>query len=182
MDTNMGTDMRGSTPALSTGARDAASRRRRASRLLALLLLLLLLLLAACGRNDGISRADADAILTQIQEVGTRLDAVEQRLLQLGQGADPQPAQLISEVRQVGADLGEARAMLNDVGDQIAQATAEPAIEDPLNDPFNDFNDPLDDPFGSPSDDPFDDSLDSPLDTPSTPDSFEPGPSNLDGL
>lgn len=177
MDTNMGTDMRGSTLALSTGSRDAASGRRRATRLLALLLLPLLL--AACGRNDGISRADADTILTQIQEVGTRLDAVEQRLLQLGQGADTQPAQLISEVRQVGADVGEARAMLNDVGDQIAQATAEPAIEDPLNDPFNE---PLDDPFGSPSDEPFDDSLDSPLDTPSTPDSLEPGPSNLDGL
>lgn len=123
--------------------------RMRATRLLALLLLPLLL--AACGRNDGISRSDADAILMQIQEVGARLDTVEQRLVQLGQNTTPQPAQLISEVREVGADVSEARAILSEVGDQLAQATAEPSVqEDPLNDPLND-------PFEAPLDTPLDD-------------------------
>ncbi|MBX3142559.1 MAG: hypothetical protein KF813_02295 [Trueperaceae bacterium] len=116
--------------------RNDSLNRTKVSRLLALLLLPLLL--AACGRNDGISRSDADAILSQIQEVGARLDTVEQRLVQLGQSTSPQPAQLISEVREVGADVSEARAILSEVGDQLAQATAEPVIQDDLmNDPFN---------------------------------------------
>lgn len=167
-----------------TSSSTLTSGRTRVTRLLALLLIPLLL--AACGRNDGISREDADAILTQIQEVGTRLDAVEQRLLQLGDGGEPQPAQLISEVREVGADVSEARAILNEVGDQLAQATAEPAIDDPLNEPFNEplddpFGSPSDDPFGSPSDDPLDSPLDTPLDDPAAPDQLD-GSEIDDGL
>lgn len=125
--------------------RNDSLNRTKVSRLLALLLIPLLL--AACGRSDGISRSDADAILSQIQEVGARLDTVEQRLVQLGQSTSPQPAQLISEVREVGADVSEASAILSEVGDQLAQATAEPVIQDdPANVPFDNdpFNAPLD--------------------------------------
>lgn len=178
-------------PAVREGEQ-SPSRSRRPARWLALLLLPALLI--GCGRNDGISRADADAILAQIQEVGARLDTVEQRLTQLGQADDAPSAQLISEVRAVGADVGEAKALLDEVGDQLAPAATEAgdAFDDPLNDPLNDpFSDPLDRPLDEPSDSGRDGAPDSTFDGESRdldaplmpdPDPLDPGTLDRDGL
>lgn len=154
----------------------SSPRAARLARWLALLLLPALLI--ACGRNDGISRADADAILAQIQEVGVRLDTVEQRLTQLGQADDAPSAQLISEVRSVGVDVGEAKAILDEVGDQLAPAAAEvtDAVDETLIDPLDDALDRAPD---STFDDPPTD-LDAPLMP--DPDPLDPGPLDPDGL
>lgn|GEM_PF-2577493 len=110
--------------------------------------------LAACDTNDrgGFSADDAAAIRQQIEQVADRLDAVEQRLLDLSSASQPEPAQLISEVRQVRDDVGEARTMLTEVSQQLADEEAEETLD-------SDFNDPLmpapSDPLTPPANDPL---------------------------
>ena len=115
--------------------------------------------LAACDTNQGISAEDAAAIRDQIQQVADRLDAVEQRLMDLSaEGEQNEPAQLISEVREVSSDVGEARS-LDEVSQQLeppAEETAPPA-GDPLAPPAGDplAPPPGSDPLAPPADDPL---------------------------
>src|SRR5690606_9581431 len=91
----------------------------------------------------------AAAIRDQIEQVADCLDAVEQRLMDLSaEGEQNEPAQLISEVREVRDDVGEARNMLTEVSQQLADEQAEE---------LQDQNDPLapNDPFGAPANDPL---------------------------
>lgn len=109
--------------------------------------------LAACDtQRGGFSADDAAAIRDQIEQVADRLDAVEQRLMDLSaEGDQNEPAQLISEVREVRDDVGEARNMLTEVSQQLADEQAEELDES------QDPNDPLapSDPFGTPANDPL---------------------------
>lgn len=173
---------------MDTNDHDNPTTERRSRKPLRLLALLLVpVMLVACGRNDGISRTDADMILMQIDEVGARLDAVEQRLLQLGDGTNPQPAQLISEAREVSADVGEVRAMLNEVGEQLADTASVDGAVDPLDQPLEapagdpltapsgtPFDGTIDDPGDAPFDDPLDDPRDDQLDDGFLEDTFDP--------
>lgn len=105
------------------------------------------LVLAACADNSGMSDEDATAIREQIEEVVSRLDAVEERLNEVGE--QDGGTVLISDVQDVGADVSAAKNMLNDVSQQLADA--ENTVEDdmtPAGDPLNDpLNDSLDDPL-----------------------------------
>src|SRR5690606_22307319 len=73
-------------------------------------------------------------------------------LLDLSSASQPEPAQLISEVRQVRDDVGEARTMLTEVSQQLADEEAEETLD-------SDFNDPLmpapSDPLTPPANDPL---------------------------
>jgi len=122
----------------------------------------LVLGLAACDTNrGGFSAEDAAAIRDQIEQVADRLDAVEQRLMDLSaEGEAGEPAQLISEVREVRDDVGEARNMLTEVSQQLADEQAEeavePGIDDPLAPPANDpLAPPANDPLAPPANDPL---------------------------
>ena len=64
--------------------------------------------LAACQSNTGLSEEDATAIKDQIEQVASRLDAVEERLIDLSRTSSDAPALLISEVRAATTDVGEA--------------------------------------------------------------------------
>ena len=123
---------------------------------------LLVLGLAACDTNrGGFSQEDAAAIRDQIEQVADRLDAVEQRLMDLSaEGGQGEPERLISEVREVRDDVGEARNMLTEVSQQLADEQAEeavePGIDDPLAPPANDpLAPPANDPLAPPANDPL---------------------------
>ena len=112
----------------------------------------LVVALAACQGNTGISSEDAAAIRDQIQQVADRLDAVEDRLIDLSQATNDAPAQLISEVRAATSDVGEAKTMLADVSDQLDASVPDTTVEDAI-DQADDF---LDDTLpGSDTVDPF---------------------------
>jgi len=135
-------------PAATTGARTPVTR--RLASLLAVPLLVVAL--AACQGNTGISSEDAAAIRDQIQQVAARLDAVEDRLIDLSQATNDAPAQLISEVRAATSDVGEAKTMLADVSDQLDASVPDTTVEDAI-DQADDF---LDDTLpGSDTVDPF---------------------------
>src|SRR5690606_28360657 len=87
----------------------------------------LALALVACDTNGGMSQEDAAAIRDQIQQVADRLDSVEQRLMDLSSAeqGESEPAMLINEVREVRDDVGEARNMLTEVSQQLADEQAE---------------------------------------------------------
>gem|GEM_PF-1920799 len=107
--------------------------------------------LAACDTNrGGVSAEDAAAIRDQIQEVADRLDAVEQRLMDLSAGEQTEPAQLISEVREVRDDVGEAKNLLTEVSQQLADQQAEDELEPGLQDPLAPGGDPLAPPANDP--------------------------------
>lgn len=133
------------------------------------------LALGACANNTGMTQEDAAAIRTQINEVADRLDAVEQRLMEVSEQNDQEV--LISDVRDVSNDVAEAKSMLDDVSAQLAEtepAADDGALDSPLNgDPLNDpLNDPLEDDGGAlDGGDPLDsDPLDSdPLEDPLVP-------------
>jgi len=99
--------------------------KRRLSLLLAVPLLVAVL--AACQSNQGISSEDAAAIKDQIQQVASRLDAVEERLIDLSEASTDAPPTLISEVRAVTSDVGAAKTILDDVSNQLEVATPTPA-------------------------------------------------------
>lgn len=140
-----------------------ADARPLRQRLLGVLIAPALVLgLAACDTNrGGFSAEDAAAIRDQIEQVADRLDAVEQRLMDLSaEGEAGEPAQLISEVREVRDDVGEARNMLTEVSQQLADEQAEeavePGIDDPLAPPANDpLAPPANDPLAPPANDPL---------------------------
>ena len=140
-----------------------ADARPLRQRLLGVLIAPALVLgLAACDTNrGGFSVEDAAAIRDQIEQVADRLDAVEQRLMDLSaEGEAGEPAQLISEVREVRDDVGEARNMLTEVSQQLADEQAEeavePGIDDPLAPPANDpLAPPANDPLAPPANDPL---------------------------
>lgn len=92
-------------------------RRQRVALLLAVPLLIAVL--AACQSNTGLSDEDAAAIKDQLQQVASRLDAVEERLVDLSQMSSDAPAQLISEVRAATSDVGAAQTILADVTNQL---------------------------------------------------------------
>ncbi len=124
-------------------------------RLLGVLLVPALVLgLAACDTNrGGFSAEDAAAIRDQIEQVADRLDAVEQRLMDLSaEGQNNEPAQLISEVREVSDDVGEARTMLTEVSQQLAEQQAEENDALPGEDPLAP---PVDQPLAPPADEPL---------------------------
>lgn len=114
---------------------------------------LLVLGLAACDTNrGGFSQEDAAAIRDQIEQVADRLDAVEQRLMDLSaEGGQGGPERLISEVREVRDDVGEARNMLTEVSQQLADEQAEESLEEPF--PGDPLAPPVDDPLAPPADD-----------------------------
>jgi hypothetical protein len=93
---------------------------------------LLISVLAACQSNAGLSDEDAAAIKDQIQQVATRLDAVEERLIDLSQSSGDAPALLISEVRAVTSDVGAAKTMLDDVSSQLEVSVPDTAADDAL--------------------------------------------------
>lgn len=102
------------------------------------------LALAACADNSGMTDEDAAAIREQIEQVVSRLEAVEDRLNDVSE-QDGETV-LISDVRDVEADVSEAKNMLNDVSQRLSEAEQDAADDmapagDPLNDPLND---PLD--------------------------------------
>lgn len=143
------------------------SRRRWTSLLL---VPLTALLLAACGDQGGLSQEDATAIRQQLEEVANRLDAVEQRLLEVSEQNDGETV-LISDVQQVTSDVGEAKDMLNDVTQQLAAvedtAADDGALDGGAGDPLDTpLDQPLDDPLDAPLDDPLDAPLDEPLNEP----------------
>src|SRR5690606_38928683 len=113
---------------------------------------LLVLGLAACDTNrGGFSQEDAAAIRDQIEQVADRLDAVEQRLMDLSaEGGQGEPERLISEVREVRDDVGEARNMLTEVSQQLADEQAE-SLEEPF--PGDPLAPPVDDPLAPPAGD-----------------------------
>lgn len=126
----------------SSSSRNASSNASSNAKRRPLLLLavpLLIAVLAACQSNTGISSEDAAAIRDQIQQVATRLDAVEDRLMDLSQSASDAPAQLISEVRAATSDVGAAKTILADVTSQLETTPVENVIDqtdDFLNDPL----------------------------------------------
>ena len=94
--------------------------------------------LAACQSNTGLSEEDATAIKDQIEQVASRLDAVEERLIDLSRTSSDAPALLISEVRAATTDVGEAKNILADVTSQL-----EVSVPDENVAPLDDVNDPL---------------------------------------
>src|SRR5690606_39193879 len=100
---------------ITSGAADVSVRKPVTKRLAALVAVpLLVVALAACQGNTGISSEDAAAIKDQIEQVAARLDAVEDRLIDLSQSNEDAPAMLISEVRAATSDVGAAKTMLAD--------------------------------------------------------------------
>lgn len=100
----------------------------------------LVVALAACQSNAGISSEDAAAIKDQIEQVAARLDAVEDRLMDLSQATDDAPALLISEVRAATSDVGAAKTMLADVSNQLEASVPEDTVDDAI-DQTDDFLD-----------------------------------------
>ena len=100
------------------------------------------LALGACANNPGMSQEDVTAIKNQIEDVANRLDAVEQRLMEVSQENDTEV--LISDVRDVSNDVAEAKNMLDDVSARLS--VSEPAedagndglLDSPLDSPAND--------------------------------------------
>ncbi|HET8985023.1 MAG TPA: hypothetical protein VFN03_04605 [Trueperaceae bacterium] len=111
---------------------------RRSALLLAVPLLISVL--AACQSNAGLSSDDAAAIKDQIQQVASRLDAVEERLIDLSQSSSDAPALLISEVRAVTSDVGAAKSILNDVSTQLEVSVPDTALDEAI-DQTDDFMD-----------------------------------------
>lgn len=110
------------------------------------------LALGACANTGGISQDDATAIREQIEEVANRLDAVEERLMEVSEQNDTEV--LISDVRDVSSDVAEAKGMLEDVSAKLAVAELadDGTLDAPLNDPLNDpLNSPMDTPLDTPA-------------------------------
>lgn len=114
---------------------------RRSALLLAVPLLISVL--AACQSNTGLSSEDAAAIKDQIQQVASRLDAVEERLIDLSQSSSDAPALLISEVRAVTSDVGAAKTILDDVSTQLEVSVPDTAIDDAIDEADDVIDDTL---------------------------------------
>lgn len=127
-----------------SGAADASVRKPLTKRLAALVAVpLLVVALAACQGNTGISSEDAAAIKDQIEQVAARLDAVEDRLIDLSQSNEDAPAMLISEVRAATSDVGAAKTMLADVSSQLEASVPDTTVEDAIDQTDDFFNQPL---------------------------------------
>jgi hypothetical protein len=138
---------------------------------------LLISVLAACQSNAGLSDEDAAAIKDQIQQVATRLDAVEERLIDLSQSSGDAPALLISEVRAVTSDVGAAKTMLDDVSSQLEVSVPDTAADDALDrtdDLLDDTLPGLQDDALDRTDDLLDDTLPGLQDDRQTPDPLDP--------